>query len=276
LKNKILKISSWVLVLSICILLWSFSNSEQSKVVCKEAIVSVDIDNENFFLTSKDILQAVKNSGDSLIGKTMNELKVHDYENLINQIPEVENSEVYKTLTGEIYFKIKQRKPIARIINYKNEGFYIDDKGKLMPLSENFTSRVLVVTGNFHHSYAGNNYRNLKADKADTAKLDMQNNLLYSIYRLANYIDTHEFWKAQVEQLNVSNNNFEIIPKAGDHIILFGDANDIDKKFRKLFNLYQQGLPKVGWNKYESIDLRYEGQIIAKRKPEFIKPIKQH
>jgi len=275
LKKKILKISSWFLVLSACILLWSFSNTEQSKVVCKQAIVSVDINNDNFFLSSKDIILAIKNSGDSIIGQTMDELNVNSYEKLINQIPEVENSEVYKTLNGEIFFKIKQRKPIARIINYKNEGFYIDDKGRLMPLSENFTSRVLVVTGSFHHSYAGNNYRNLKLDIADSTKLDMDKNLLYSIFRITNYINSNEFWKAQVEQINIDNNTFEIIPKAGDHIIIFGDANNIEKKFKKLFNLYQQGLPKVGWNKYETIDLRYEGQIIAKRKQEFIKPIKQ-
>jgi cell division protein FtsQ len=275
LKKKILKISSWVLVLSVCILLWSFSNIEQSKVTCKQAIVSVDINDENFFLNSKDIIQAIHNSGDSIIGQTMDELNVNNYENLINQIPEVENSEVYKTLHGEIYVNVKQRKPIARIINYKNDGFYIDDKGKLMPLSENFTARVLVVTGNFHHSYAGNNYRNLKKDMADSTELDMEKDLLYSIFRLANFINKNEFWKAQVEQINIENNNFQIIPKAGDHIIVFGDANNIEKKFKKLFNLYQQGLPKVGWNKYESLDLRYEGQIIAKRKQEFIKQIKQ-
>jgi cell division protein FtsQ len=275
LKKKILKISSWVLVLSVCILLWSFSNIEQSKVTCKQAIVSVDINDENFFLNSKDIIQAIHNSGDSIIGQTMDELNVNNYENLINQIPEVENSEVYKTLHGEIYVNVKQRKPIARIINYKNDGFYIDDKGKLMPLSENFTARVLVVTGSFHHSYAGNNYRNLKQDMADSSELDMEKDLLYSIFRLANFINKNEFWKAQVEQINIENNNFQIIPKAGDHIIVFGDANNIEKKFKKLFNLYQQGLPKVGWNKYESLDLRYEGQIIAKRKQEFIKQIKQ-
>ena len=262
-------------MLSVCILLWSFSNIEQSKVTCKQAIVSVDINDENFFLNSKDIIQAIHNSGDSIIGQTMDELNVNNYENLINQIPEVENSEVYKTLHGEIYVNVKQRKPIARIINYKNDGFYIDDKGKLMPLSENFTARVLVVTGNFHHSYAGNNYRNLKQDKADSSELDMEKDLLYSIFKLANFINKNEFWKAQVEQINIENNNFQIIPKAGDHIIVFGDANNIEKKFKKLFNLYQQGLPKVGWNKYESLDLRYEGQIIAKRKQEFNKQIKQ-
>jgi cell division protein FtsQ len=109
----------------------------------------------------------------------------------------------------------------------------------------------------------------------DSSELDMEKDLLYSIFRLANFINKNEFWKAQVEQINIENNIFQIIPKAGDHIIIFGDANNIEKKFKKLFNLYQQGLPKVGWNKYESLDLRYEGQIIAKKKQEFIKQIKQ-
>jgi cell division protein FtsQ len=275
LKKKILKIFTWSIVLCICILLWSFANTEQSKIVCKQAIVNVDIKDENFFLSSKDIVQAIKFSGDSIVGQTLNELNVYKYEKLINQIPEVENSEVYKTLNGELYIKVKQRKPIARIINKKNEGFYIDDKGKLMPLSENFSARVPVVTGDFYHTYAGNYYRNYSRGITDSSKLDMKSNLLYSIYKLMDFINKSEFWKAQIEQINIDKDNFEIIPKAGDHIIIFGDATDIEKKFKKLFNLYQQGLPKVGWNKYESIDLRFEGQIIAKRKPEFIKINKQ-
>ena len=65
-------------MLSVCILLWSFSNSEQTKVTCKQAIVSVDINDENFFLSSKDIIQAINNSGDSIIGQTMDELNVNN------------------------------------------------------------------------------------------------------------------------------------------------------------------------------------------------------
>lgn len=270
-KSKILKIASWVILLGTCIFFWSFSNSVQYDTVCKNVVVYIDYQDENFFLDSKDVLETIKSNGDSLVGEKIEAIQINSLEALINEKSEVENCEVYKTINGELYFNIKQRRPIARIINYKNEGFYIDSNGKLMPLSENFTARVPVVTGDFSHTYAGNYYRNLAQDIPDSVNLNTEKDLLYGIFRITNFIDKSDFWKAQIEQINISENSIELIPKAGDNIILFGDANNIEEKFNKLFSFYKDGLSKVGWNKYDRIDLRYKGQIVARKKTELLK-----
>jgi cell division protein FtsQ len=86
------------------------------------------------------------------------------------------------------------------------------------------------------------------------------------LYKIASYVDKHEFWKAQIEQIFVTRDNeFILIPKVGNHIILFGNAEEGDEKFEKLFVFYKEGLNRVGWNKYSSINIKYKGQVICKK-----------
>jgi cell division protein FtsQ len=86
------------------------------------------------------------------------------------------------------------------------------------------------------------------------------------LYKIASYVDKHEFWKAQIEQIFVTRDNeFILIPKVGNHIILFGSAEEVDEKFEKLFVFYKEGLNRVGWNKYSSINIKYKGQVICKK-----------
>jgi cell division protein FtsQ len=91
--------------------------------------------------------------------------------------------------------------------------------------------------------------------------------ILAELYQLAQYIEDHEFWKAQVQQIYVNNNyDFELIPRVGSHVIVFGDISNCEEKFNNLESLYINGLNAVGWNKYETINLKYKGQVICTKR----------
>jgi cell division protein FtsQ len=89
-------------------------------------------------------------------------------------------------------------------------------------------------------------------------------NNLFGIYRLAKYLNSSEFWRAQIEQVYIGK-EVELVPLAGSHIIVLGNFQDIDEKMNKLFVFYQQGLNKVGWNVYETINLNYKNQIVCSK-----------
>jgi cell division protein FtsQ len=85
------------------------------------------------------------------------------------------------------------------------------------------------------------------------------------LLKIASYVDKQMFWKAQIEQIFVTRDNeFILIPKIGNHKILLGDANDLEIKFDKLFVFYKEGLSRVGWNKYATIDIRFDKQVVCK------------
>ena len=57
-----------------------------------------------------------------------------------------------------------------------------------------------------------------------------------------------------------------MIPLIGDQVIEFGNGNDYANKFRRLFLFYKEVLTQIGFEKYTSIKLSFEGQVIATRK----------
>ena len=157
---------------------------------------------------------------------------------------------------------MKQRTPILRVINYKNDSYYIDLEGKLMPLSESYTARVPIATGLITESYA-NTY------SLDLLSRDINDTLLTKfiiddLYLLAKYINESEFWKAQIEQIYINaDREIELIPVFGNHRILLGDATDLRDKFNKLLVFYKEGLNKTGWNVYTKINLKYKNQVVC-------------
>ena len=69
---------------------------------------------------------------------------------------------------------------------------------------------------------------------------------------------------AMIDQVNViGQNHFELIPKLGDQIVLFGDEKDLEKKFQKFKLFYKKIVPEYGWKKYNKIKLYYDNQIVA-------------
>ena len=55
----------------------------------------------------------------------------------------------------------------------------------------------------------------------------------------------------------------ELIPRVGNHVVLMGSADRYKDKLHRLHFFYKYGMPKVGWNKYKTINLSYEGQIVC-------------
>ena len=73
-------------------------------------------------------------------------LRLHEFENILDNNDMIENSEVFYTIDGTLHIKVKQRDPIARIYD-GDKTYYMDNQGKKMPLSKSFSARVPIVRG---------------------------------------------------------------------------------------------------------------------------------
>ena len=63
----------------------------------------------------------------------------------------VKKADVFMTIDGVLKVKIEQKKPMARVVVNDSISYYIDENGAFMPLSENFTARVPIISGEIHH-----------------------------------------------------------------------------------------------------------------------------
>mgnify|MGYP001792351547 CR=1 FL=1 len=75
------------------------------------------------------------------------------------------------------------------------------------------------------------------------------------------------FSMAMIEQVDITPQRiFEMTPKIGNQLIVFGDATALDLKLNKLKVFYKEIMVKAGWNNYSVINLQYKNQVVAKRK----------
>ena len=90
-----------------------------------------------------------------------------------------------------------------------------------------------------------------------------------AMINLLKSIDNSSFWQAEVVQLMISGGQtkqmeISFVPRSGNFVVDLGTATDLDTKLSNLYRFYHKGLDKVGWDKYKSISLRYDGQVVCR------------
>jgi cell division protein FtsQ len=260
--KKIIYVSFWLALLSGTFILLGFVKNEHNLIECSNVEINIDNVEDNEFVSKADILKMALENRDKLEGQQLQTIDVNKLEKIFNTHPAIANAEVFENIAGDITINITQKRPIARIITALGESYYFDSTGKLMVWSSNYTARVPVITGEIYESYAKNNLLDFSSNDINDSLL--KKNKLFGLYCLAEYIDSDEFWKAQIQQITVGE-DIELIPTLGNHRIVFGDAQDIDAKFKKLLIFYERGLSKVGWNAYSEINLKFKDNVVCKK-----------
>ena len=252
--KRIFNIIFWVIITAGILVIVSFIEAEHKKTTCKSFEVFIDYEDADPLISADDIKRKVYESFDTLIGKKLSEINPVRIENMVNEIEFVDNADVYTTITGKMNIHVTQRKPIVKIINASNQSYYIGRFGEVIPTNRGFPSRVLIANGF------------IKTNYSDTLSIN-NNSQLAEIYKLASYIHHDPFLKLQIEQIFVTKNKeYELVPKVGRHIIIFGGIENMEEKFNKLVIFYHQGINKAGWNKYKSINLKFENQVVCSKK----------
>lgn len=265
--NRRWRIAGWALAVVLVIVILGFAGNEQQQALVKEPTVSISVVDENAFLTENELLLRLKRRKMLYPGQRVQDLRTHEIEEYIRSMHEVESADVYRRMGGYWSIRVQVRQPLSRIFNKRGESFYVDSKGATMNPSPNFTARVLIFSGDI-------------PDRSDSLTVDdIINNdslksirLLDDIYRISNYVCHDPFLRAQITQVyRTTGGDFILIPQVGDHEIIFGSARteaEVKEKMDKLKVFYKEGLPYEGWNKYETINLKFRDQIVCKKKIE--------
>jgi len=214
---------------------------------CKEVELSVSKKTNVNFVDSKSMEALLKAHQLYPKGRRMQDVDTRKIEELISQNDFVEHVECYKTAGGKLCITIEQRNPVMYVIPDGQDGYYVDNTGKIIP-STVFTTNMVVATGNITKKYASE-------ELAD----------------FGSFLLRDDFWNNQIEQIYVirgsKNQAFvELVPRVGDHVVYLGVLDGYEKKLRRLRIFYEKAMGTVGWNKYDRINLEYRNQIICTKK----------
>ena len=248
--TKILIASVWVLLgAGTVVLLVAAITRRNSEHVRKVNINITGVQN-NFFIDTSDVIAIIeKINGGKLQNKPLYKIDLAAMETALQKDQWVQKAEMFVDNNNVLQVKISEREPVVRIFTASGASFYMDSSLKRLPLSDKSFARLPVFTS-------------FPTEVKVLTKKD--SGLLKQIKLLGEFIGNDPFWMAQVEQVDINPDyTFELIPKVGNQLIHFGNADDYQQKFAKLLTFYKQVETKSGWNQYSAIDLKYKGQVIG-------------
>lgn len=82
------------------------------------------------------------------------------------------------------------------------------------------------------------------------------------------HLEHHDFWRSEVVEIEAHTAHsgeleLTLIPRSGRFEIRIGRLESLEEKFARLERFYEEGLPKLGWERYRIIDVRFEGQVVC-------------
>ncbi|MBO73630.1 MAG: hypothetical protein CMD35_08460 [Flavobacteriales bacterium] len=247
------------LLISAFLVFVSFTKNEQGKRSVKSVFVSIDATKGDAFMDKDDVIDLVYSRYDTLLGKSFHSLCLNGIENLLKSQSSVKSAEVYVEQNGSVKLDVELRKVIARIKPDSTPGFYIDEEGFSMTWQTKYSPRVLTITG---HLAKYNRY--LKDTMVDE-DIATHFKLVNDVYEFAKYVNKNSFWKAQIGQVYINKNGDAVlIPLIGNEEFVFGELTNYKDKFDKINRYYDEIAPKLGWNKYKEVNVKYDRQIVCK------------
>lgn len=232
---KILKV---LFVSILVVFLYSFSIIRNShKPLGKVAIkITNDID---LFLPYKTVDKMLKQKINEYNSTTKEVVFLKDLEKYFQANALVENAEVYRTIKGDLGVIIRQKTPIARVLN-NNAVYYLDSNGGKMPLSKDYSASVPLILG-----------------------ISNENDLKLA-FKLASYIYNDAFSKNQIIGVTKNiNGEFELQTRLGKAEVLFGNLENMPLKLNNLKAYYLQAIQNKSVNKYKKINLKYSNQVVC-------------
>ena len=253
--RKILFVSMWMVIGGGMLVLLIAAMGKQKKNTCKDYSITIKGNEaKDFFLTETDVVKLLKAATKGNIkGQSKASFNLQQMENLLEENVWIKDAQLYFDNKEVLHVSVVERKPVARIFTQTGKTFYIDENEQGIPVSENMTIKVPVFTG--------------VPDKENRAKKDSL--LIHDIRTTAQFINGNPFWTSQVAQIDVAASNadgsleFEMVPVIGNHIVKLGDGENVEQKFNRLFIFYKQVLARSGFDKYKTIDVRFEGQVVG-------------
>jgi cell division protein FtsQ len=250
--KKILVLGAWFLVISGITTLLIAANRRKSKHVCTEVLIGIKGSGQHFYINREDIMKLLEKSlNGPMVQKPVDLFNLQNLERLLEMNPWIKNAELYFDSRDALHLLVEEREPIARVFTNSGTTFYMDSSGHRMPLLEDESIRLPVITGM-------TGARKLR--HADSVQIEEAKHVAWFVYN-------NKFWDEQIGQIIITpEQTFELVPVIGDHIIRIGGAENIDRKLARVYVFYKQVMTKTGFNKYAALDARFDGQIVAVKK----------
>ena len=238
--KKILKYIILPILLGGIGFLYGFSNERNSQQIITKSVVKFHA-NEPYFLTEQIVNKLLIQNNARVKKQAKSVIDLYMLEEQVLENPYVEKVSLFITVDGNLNTVIQQREPIARILD-GNSSYYVDSQAVKVPISENYSARVPVITG--------------ISNENEVSRLIV----------LLNKIVEDNFLSKEIIGIELkAQNEYMFTVRSGNYRINFGDLTEIDSKIKKLKAFYSKVFLDSTIHKYKTINIKYHNQVVGEK-----------
>lgn len=195
------------------------------------------------FITMADIVRESGIDPDTVPQCKRSTFDIYGLEQRLRASDKIQDVNVTLLSSGRVCVDVVPMRPVARVFN-DGKSYYINAGGKKITAEPRYHLDVPVVVGYF--------------DSIRPAE---------RLLPLLDYIAADPGLSALVSTVvQERKGDIIIVPVIVGHVVNFGDTTDVADKFSRLLSFYRRVAPYKGWETYDTIAVKWRGQIVATKR----------
>lgn len=240
------KILGWViLVVLIAYVVGAtiWAHAEAAKNSCHGIDIMIVEGNSIDSVSQKGIRTEIERYPEKIIGAQIPSIDTRKLEQYLKTFPQFEDVVCSFNTSGRLEVKVTPMVPEIRVFE-DSASYYINKDGKKMASKASFFVDVPVVSGKFSDAFQPR-----------------------EVLPVTRFIAADPLLNKLVGMIHVEDaDNIILIPRIHGHVINFGDTTRLEEKRKALVAMYKKVIPYKGWEEYDTISVKFQGQVVATRR----------
>lgn len=247
---------SWVyaaltlVVVAYLSVMWNVTTGKSSERLCSGVLITVHDTAKYRFVTPEELARELGDLTAVATSTPLSRINIDSLERALRAFDKIENVNVTVLSNGKIHIDVHPMRPVARVFSPGGISYYVSREGKRIKADARYHLDVPVVVGDF-----------------DGGRMPVT-----SIIPLIDGLAADSLLSDLVSMIKVdSPDDIILVPVVRGHVINIGDTLDYPDKFRRIRTMYTSVLKVRGWEMYDTLSVKYRGQIVATRRDKALK-----
>lgn len=237
---KILRVILSIALLAYIVVAVSWSRNQSATELCRGIVVDPI---ESRFVTTKEITRELGQLPEQSVKMRIHQINTDSIERMLASIDNIERVRCIVMTDNRVHVEVDPLEPVARIFD-RDSSYYINRAGKRISATARYHSDVPIVSGAFTKEFPPT-----------------------EVLPLVSFINNDSTWSTLITHIKAyDRRNVILVPMIHGHVINIGDIENLDDKFDRLRLAYKKILPVKGWDFYDTLSVKWRGQVVATRR----------
>ena len=210
---------------------------------CKDIVVNISYSATADTVTRSGVLDELSRYPETIIGRPIETINTLSIEKYLSQFSNFEEVNCVLTTNGILNVNVVPMIPALRVFD-GDKSYYINKDGKEIRSKANFYVDVPVVAGKFSKTFRP-----------------------VELLPVVRFVNSDSILNKLVGMIEAKDaDNIILVPRIHGHVVNFGDTTRLREKRQALLTVYRKVMPYKGWEEYDTISVKFKGQVVATRR----------